>query len=358
MHGGAEKVLVNLVNNLDKTKFDVTVGAVFDTGVNKEFLSDTVHYYSVCKRQFRGNSKFFKLYSRRKLYSKFVKGNYDIIVSYLEGITARAVSGCKDGKVKKVSWIHIEQKDKKTLAKAFRTYRECCDAYNSFDLNVCVSNTVKEDFTSLLKLDTKCTVLHNTLETDKIKALADEPIEFEYDKERINLTVVGKLAENKGCMRILETVKRLKDEGINKYSITFLGVGPLEDKMKSFVERNNLIDDIRFLGYRINPYKYVKRSDALLCGSYAEGFSTAATEAVIVGTPVLTVKVSGMDELIGNSGCGVIAENTDNGLYGMLKEFSDKKEKLIAMRENALKRGLEFSRDKTVKAVEDTLENL
>lgn len=358
MHGGAEKVLINLVNNLDKTKFDVTVGAVFDTGVNKKFLLDTVRYYAVYKRQFRGNSHFFKLYSRRGLYKKFVKGDYDIIVSYLEGVTARAVSGCKDENVKTVSWIHIEQKNKKTLTKAFRTYKECVDAYNSFDLNVCVSNAVKEDFTSLLKLDMQCVVLHNTLESEKIKTLSSEHIEFNYDKNKINLTVVGKLAENKGCMRILKALKRLKDEGIDVYDLTFLGIGPLEDKMKTFIEKNGLREDARLLGYETNPYKYVARSDALLCASYAEGFSTAATEAVIVGTPVLTVKVSGMEELIGQSGCGVIVDNTDEKLYDMLKYYSDKKGELISMREKAFARGQVFGTARTVKAVEDMLESL
>ena len=33
-HGGAEKVLVNLVNNMDRTKFDITVMALFGGGVN------------------------------------------------------------------------------------------------------------------------------------------------------------------------------------------------------------------------------------------------------------------------------------------------------------------------------------
>ena len=31
--GGAERVLVNLVNNIDPTQFDVTVMTVIDTGI-------------------------------------------------------------------------------------------------------------------------------------------------------------------------------------------------------------------------------------------------------------------------------------------------------------------------------------
>ena len=41
-YGGAEKVLVNLANNLDKTKYDVTIQTLFDVGVNKQFLSKDV----------------------------------------------------------------------------------------------------------------------------------------------------------------------------------------------------------------------------------------------------------------------------------------------------------------------------
>ena len=37
MHGGAEKVLLNLVNNMDHEKFDITVQTLFDVGVNKQF---------------------------------------------------------------------------------------------------------------------------------------------------------------------------------------------------------------------------------------------------------------------------------------------------------------------------------
>ena len=37
--GGAEKVLVNLVNNMDREKFDITVMSLFDVGVNRQFLA-------------------------------------------------------------------------------------------------------------------------------------------------------------------------------------------------------------------------------------------------------------------------------------------------------------------------------
>lgn len=42
--GGAERVLVNLANNLDKSKFDVTVQTIFDNGVNVQDIHKDVKY--------------------------------------------------------------------------------------------------------------------------------------------------------------------------------------------------------------------------------------------------------------------------------------------------------------------------
>ena len=42
--GGAEKVLVNLVNNMDRNKFDIKVQTLFAGGVNEQFLKKDINY--------------------------------------------------------------------------------------------------------------------------------------------------------------------------------------------------------------------------------------------------------------------------------------------------------------------------
>ena len=101
--GGAEKVLVNLVNNMDRSKFDITVQVLFKGGVNEQFLKSDIKFKYYYKKQFRGNSKYLCLFSPEKLYKKFIKEKYDIIVSYLEGPTARIVSGCTNPNTKLVN---------------------------------------------------------------------------------------------------------------------------------------------------------------------------------------------------------------------------------------------------------------
>ena len=56
-HGGAEKVLVNLVNNLDDKFFEITVQTLFDGGVNKQYLKPHIKIKSVFKKVFPGNSR-------------------------------------------------------------------------------------------------------------------------------------------------------------------------------------------------------------------------------------------------------------------------------------------------------------
>ena len=96
--GGAEKVLVNLVNHMDRSKFDVTVLALFGGGVNEPFLNPDIRLIVGHKRPFPGNSHVMKLFSPERLFRYYIKGRYDAIVSYLEGPSARIVSGCsRDG---------------------------------------------------------------------------------------------------------------------------------------------------------------------------------------------------------------------------------------------------------------------
>lgn len=92
--GGAEKVLINLVNNMDYLKFDVTVLALFDEGVNKQFLNSKIKYRYAFRHAIRGNSHYMKLLSPKQLYRWLVSDEYDIVISYLEGPSARIVAGC------------------------------------------------------------------------------------------------------------------------------------------------------------------------------------------------------------------------------------------------------------------------
>ena len=358
-HGGAEKVLVNLVNNIDTAKFDITVMTLFDEGINRQYLSNSITYKSCFKKAIRGNSHLMKLLSPRQLHRWLIKDRYDIEIAYLEGPCARVISGCTDANTRKVGWIHIEQRNRKRAAVSFRSYEEAMTCYNALDKIICVSNTVREDFLSLLPVSVPTEVLYNTNESAKILEMAQETVESGlFSEGKIKLVGVGKLLKSKGFHRLISIVHRLHSEGFPVH-LYILGTGPMERELQKQISACGAENFATLLGYQTNPYKYVAKCDLFVCASHAEGFSTAATEALIVGTPVCTVEVSGMKEMLGeHDEYGIVTENSEEALYQGIRHLLEDPAQLAHYKQKAAQRGRTFSTAETVQAVERMLLNL
>ena len=358
--GGAEKVLVNLVNNMNKDKFDITVIALFGGGVNEQYLKPYIHYKYIFSRVIPGNSKIMKLLSPESLHRKYIKEHYDIEVSYLEGPSARIISGCQDKTTKLISWIHVEQHDKKTASQAFKNYDEALKCYSRFDYTVCVSEFVKKDFKSIFPIKNPVCVLYNTNETDQIHKMSAEPInDIIFKENEIKLIGVGKLMPNKGFDKLARIHVRLIHEGYKVHTY-ILGDGPEKKKIRRIVNENECADTFTLLGYKTNPYKYVAKCDVFVCSSMAEGFSTAATEALILGVPVVTTRVSGMEEMLGkNNEYGIVVDGTnEDELYYGLKMIISSPIIRDNYRHKARDRGKIFSKEITVSAVEEMFKSL
>ena len=354
--GGAEKVLVNLVNHMDRSKFDISVTVLFGGGVNEQFLEPDIHFHAVFPRMIPGNSRWMKLLTPAQLHRLCVKETYDIEVAYLEGPSARVISGCGDPNTKLAAWIHIELHSAKKAARSFRTYRESEKSYRRFDKIVAVSEYVKKHFWKLYPSVAEPLVLFNTNNSAQITASAtDESANSVFLSKEIRLVGVGKLLPTKGFDRIVRIHKRLRDEGYPVHTY-LLGKGPDREMLERFVQDNRLTDTVTFLGYQTNPYKYVSRCDLFVCASFAEGFSTAATEALILGVPVCTVEVSGMKEMLGeHNEYGVVTENSEEALYEGIKPLLDDPALLAHYKKKAAERGRMFRTEETVRAVEEML---
>jgi len=351
--GGAEKVLVNLVNNMDSEKFDISVIALFGGGVNEQFLKPHIKYKAAFSKMIPGNSKIMKLFSPKTLYKFFVKDKYDIIVSYLEGPSARIVSGCPDEDVKRLCFIHGEQKRINEASASFRSVKEAASCYGTFDRILGVSKTVVKNFSSFFPDCKAFNVIYNTNESEKIKELATAEAVFPNNSDgEFKLISVGSLKEVKGFDRLIRVHKRLTDLGVKVHTYV-LGKGKLKDELESYAKEMGVSDTFTLLGYDTNPYKYVSKADLYVCSSYAEGFSTAATEALIVGTPVCTVRVSGMDEMLGDNEYGIVCDNDEEALYKSIKKLLDDPALLEHYKKQAELRGKDFSTEETVKATED-----
>lgn len=356
-YGGAEKVLVNLVNNIDKKKYDVTLQTLFDVGPNRHFLKDAVHYIGGWKHMFRGNVTLMKAFSPKTLCRMLVNDEYDIVVSFLEGPCARILSSYEG---KKVAWIHVEYNEKRLVAESFRSFDEAVNCYNSFDKVICVAETVKNSFLSYVDLTSPCEVLYNVNETREIidRGLDKQEL-IDVNFEGFNIISVGRLSiGHKGFDRLINIHKRLLDYGVNN-KLFIVGEGDDHAKLKKHIDENNLNNTCVLVGFDENPYKYVSKSDLFVCSSNKEGFSTAVTEALVLGIPVVSTDVSGAKELLGkNNEFGIVTKIEENALFEGVYRMLTEDGLLEYYKEKARKRGRDFSTELTTIAVENMLEKL
>ena len=356
MHGGAEKVLVNLVNNMDKKKFDITVLCLFDEGVNKKYLNNDIHYKYVFKNIFRGNTILIKLFSPKTLYKKMIKDEYDIVISYLEGSCTRIIAGA-DNDLKKIAWVHATESIKE-FKYSYRSLKEAKETYYKYNKVICVSEEVRKNLSKLTGLEDSIDVKYNVNETDKIIKLSNiYAEEIKQEDDVFNICAVGKVVHNKGFMRLAHVCKRLSYEGY-RMKVYILGIGDEQDKVISYLKENDIEDVFCFLGYQENPYKYIAACDLFVCSSYKEGFSTATTEALIVGTPVVVTNCSGMREMLGDNEYGLIVDNSEDGIYQGLKKLMDDKELLIHYTEQSKIRGRFFEKQRIVDDIQNMMINL
>lgn len=355
-HGGAEKVLVNLVNNMDPAKFNITVMAIFGGGVNEQYLADHVRLITHHKKMIRGNVHIMKLFTPQQLYRYYVREHYDIVISYLEGPSARIVSGCTDPETKKVAWVHCTTHSPEHAARSFRSQAEVRACYGKMDRMVFVAETSRDAFLRNCHYDGKSVVLYNTNESEKILNLSRAEVRM--PGKGLRWCGVGKVVPLKGFDRMIRIQKRLYEDGICSH-LCILGDGPQRAELEKLASELNVSDQVTFLGYQSNPYPYVSGCDLFACASYSEGFSTAATEALILGTPVCTVEVSGMKEMLGgNNEWGIVTDNDDESLYQGIRQLLGDTSLLAHYHDRAACRGKTFSTENTVRAVEEMLLSL
>lgn len=352
--GGAEKALTTLVNNLDKEKFDVTVQTISNEGTRINDLNSNIRYKSLNNAKTVLGKRIVSLLLRflahiGLIYKLLIKDDYDIEVAYLECGPTKFLSSSTNKHANKIAWVHCDFAKKFKDAEAFIT--DSKKYYSKFDEVICVSEDTKASFDSFFGDVVKSRVLYNIFESDNIISNSQKSID-DIEKTRKAIVFVGRFCAPKRPDRLLNVHKRLIDEGI-EYDLWLLGEGVLLPALKKYVDDNNLNESVHFLGFKTNPYPYLKAADAYVCSSDYEGFSTTVAESLIIGTPVVTTACSGMRELLGNSEYGIITDNNEDSLYDGIKRILTDDELRNSYKSKAIERGKSFSKESLIKSTED-----
>jgi glycosyltransferase involved in cell wall biosynthesis len=336
--GGAEKVLVDLLNSLSEEKYDITLFTIFEEGVNRKKLKPGIKQFSWFKKVFRGYSvlqKFIPPILLARWIAK--KEQYDIVVAYLEHVPTRIASAFPSN-TKKISWLHLNASPE-LLSRTFKNYQEMKSAYLVFDAIICVSSLAKQAILNAVpELDeNKVQVIENTFDIGLIEESAGRKTDIVFSKDFFNLVSIGRLVEMKGYDRLLRVVVKLKNEGLN-FKLYILGDGIQRNKLQQFIAENQLQNNVVLLGFQENPYAILKQADLYVCSSYNEGYNTAIIEALLLEIPVLTTDCSGMSEILDEGKYGIITENCEEDLFDKLLEILSSEEKLKQLKIKAIER--------------------
>lgn len=159
--------------------------------------------------------------------------------------------------------------------------------------------------------------------------------EWGFNKTDKCVVLASRLAYVKGSdigLQIASTLyERRKD-----IVFVFVGDGPMEQDLKQKVQENELIDNVRFLGWRDDVLEIVACADLLLQPSRNEAVGRSLLEAQLLGTPVVASRVGGIPEII-NDGCTGLLFNREDVADAVIaiERMIDDKEYAKQMAENA-----------------------
>lgn len=350
--GGAEKVLRNLVNNMDQSKFDITVQTVWPCD-SKKYLADGIRYKSMYSVRNSLNQKIYRIEAETGLaYKLHIKDDYDIECAYLEMGSTKIMSASTNKKAKKLAWVHCDLK--KAVSDTHVFIEKTRQYYNKFDKVICVSENVKDSFVELFGDTVPVEVLYNTIDDEEIRSKAECPLPQECEKRRTTVLAVGTMYAPKNFVRLLNAHKTLNEEGV-EHDLWIIGEGPDRAKLETYIAENGISESVYMPGFKDNPYPFIKAADVLACSSNYEGFSTFITEGMIIGKAVVTTECSGMREILGNSEFGLITENDDEDFLCGLREMLADAELRDKYSKKAAERGKTFSTRHLVKKTEEYL---
>lgn len=134
-----------------------------------------------------------------------------------------------------------------------------------------------------------------------------------------------------------------------KYEI--YGYGPDENKLKEFIEKLNLKNNVFLKGFTTNPIEKFGEATLSIMTSRYEGFGMVITESLACGTPVVSYNTKyGPSEIIRDGIDGfVVQKGNIIKMAECIIEIMNNDEKFNMMSENAQEVSKRFSRDTSFK---------
>ena len=301
----------------------------------------------------------------QKLLKKFPQLLYKFILKNKEyDIEFAAIHGMRDDILnsplkssKKVVWIHND-----LLKTEFHDYDDDeIRKFFGFDKILVISDKIYNDFEENVRNEDerdRIVRIYNPLDTNDILTKAElTQNQYEFDSEIPVFVSVGTVFPQKGFDRLLKVHKKLLDEGL-QHKILILGDGYDFENVKQLKTNLGVDETVTMLGFTDNPYPYFKAADFFILPSRYEGFPTVLYEALTLEKVIVATDVSGVREMLNDGELGLIVENSKEGIYEGMKKIMTDTELGKTYRDKISNFQQPFSLEKSVKKIEEILDEL
>ncbi|VTT36012.1 MULTISPECIES: glycosyltransferase [unclassified Enterococcus] len=287
--GGAEKVLVTIVNNLSKMGFNCSLVLLSEKGKLLSSINPEIKVIEV-----KGKNIFSRLHSLKCIIKDnspevvfSIIGHVNIMLSFLKIIYFREITFIGRENAVHSIWFKKNKNLKKSLL--YCSYKIFL---KHLDTIIAQSEFMKKDINEMFAVkENQISVISNPIDFDSIEENSnlplDKSVKWDFDKQHI--ISVGRLETVKDYPRMFNIIKNLSDD----YILDVFGEGKEKESLNELIKRNKLQDKIILHGYNNNVYRYMKLSNFLILTSERESFPNVILEANTCGIPALCLEIPG-----------------------------------------------------------------
>lgn len=292
--GGAEKAFLEIVNRLDRFIFNISILLYTKTGEHLDKLPSHIKQYSIYHTQ--PNSLLSRIIRKVRHISKFDiwkakwilrNQQFDTIVSFMEGPPAMIHAHILNKAQRNITWLHTDI-TKFTWDKKYISFNQKIKFFNNVDLITACGKDIIDNLMLIYNIHTPTIIIPNIVNKEHITHLS---IQETIEKQKFTLCGVGRLIECKHWERAIRAIALLKEQAID-CDLWIIGQGPLCSQLKDLTTSLNIDNNVKFLGFKQNPYPYFKAADFSIITSDIEGMPITLIESSILQTPVITTKCS------------------------------------------------------------------
>ena len=325
--GGAERILINIFNNLSSSQYliDLVVfekkGELWDAiprHVNKRIIKLPNILSKIGQILYRKYGWTLLL----KYYASKITGNYDVGLSYFDSLYNVLLYSSKASVTKKIAAIHSSYRSYDNRSRFIKGshFKRMMQRYNEMDHIICVSNEVEKEFNSFFKQNSKTQVIYNPMNSEDVISKSNSSKIILDSKDVFHFSAIGSLIPVKGFELLIDAARLLKEDGLN-FKLNIIGSGQLKEKLSELILDYDLQNFVKLWGFQSNPYGILKESDALVISSKTEGLPTVLCEAMILGKACIVPDITGCREVSNNGEFALQVDRTPQGFFQGMKSI-------------------------------------